>query len=224
MRVGIASFVFALATLALGAGLEVLGLTDPQTGRLLVAFAAALFLASAVIFPWRRWVWKPSLASEISRDQRSYVQNEFSKLNPAQKAALRQVLVQGHGNNIADQEWQPLESVGFVVRDFNNKQGVKNELKTEIERLLAENKTALPESADPVPKLLVRHEKIQDTEPWPENDEYNVKFRVYNDSDVPAKGVSGRIQDLQYLEGGGSTISTRLHRDSLGYARRERRV
>ena len=52
------------------------------------------------------------------------------------------------------------------------------------------------------PKLVVLHDKPRDTEPWPKHDGYNVKFRVYNDSDVRAEKVGGRIRPLEFLEEG----------------------
>ena len=52
MRMGIASIVFALALAALGAGLEVLGITDPETGRVLLGVAAILAMISFLIAIW----------------------------------------------------------------------------------------------------------------------------------------------------------------------------
>jgi hypothetical protein len=52
MRTRIASILFALSLAAFGAGLEVLGLTDPETGRLLLLLAAVLVVASVLTFIW----------------------------------------------------------------------------------------------------------------------------------------------------------------------------
>ena len=52
MRMGIASIIFALALAALGAGLEVLGITDPETGRALLGLAVILAITSVLIAVW----------------------------------------------------------------------------------------------------------------------------------------------------------------------------
>lgn len=52
------------------------------------------------------------------------------------------------------------------------------------------------------PKLVILHDKIRDTEWWPKHDGFNVKFRVYNDSDVRAEKVGGRIRTLEFLQEG----------------------
>lgn len=52
------------------------------------------------------------------------------------------------------------------------------------------------------PNLVILHDKQRDTEPWPQNDGYNVKVRVYNDSGERAVGVRVRIRTLDYLANG----------------------
>ena len=59
-----------------------------------------------------------------------------------------------------------------------------------------------PESIASTPNLVILHDKLRDTEWWPSEDGFNVKFRVLNDSDVRAKGVSVCIRSLEFLEGG----------------------
>ena len=59
-----------------------------------------------------------------------------------------------------------------------------------------------PESIVSTPNLVILHDKLRDTEWWPSEDGFNVKFRVLNDSDVRAKGVSVCIRSLEFLEGG----------------------
>ncbi len=58
-----------------------------------------------------------------------------------------------------------------------------------------------PESIASTPKIVVLYDKIRDVEQRPSGDGYNVKFRVYNDSDVRLEGGRVRIRTLEFFEG-----------------------
>ena len=51
------------------------------------------------------------------------------------------------------------------------------------------------------PKIVILYDKIRDVERRSSGDGYNVKFRVYNDSDVRLEGGRVRIRTLEFFEG-----------------------
>ena len=74
----------------------------------------------------------------LSQEEKVSVRSRFSRLNEDQRAALKRILQEGHGRNIPDPIWGPLENLGLVERDYVNKQGIKKEYRPYIRRLLEE--------------------------------------------------------------------------------------
>jgi hypothetical protein len=87
-----------------------------------------------------------SNSQTLSEETTAHYRAEFSKLQDSQKEALRKMLITKNANDVPDSDWQILESVGFVERNFTGKVGIKKELSQLVDQLLKEKIAEKPAS------------------------------------------------------------------------------
>ncbi len=107
--------------LGFGVFLIVLGLAPQWTQARIAHLPGGNFIVSAI----QKISAEGNTLGGLSQEERVYVRSCFSGLNEDQRSALNRILREGHGRNIPDPIWSPLENLGLVERDHTNKQGIK---------------------------------------------------------------------------------------------------